>query len=207
MPNDAPIPVAVPADRASDNGSPMMTTARGRSFPLGVTDAVDGLNFVVFSRYAESVQLLVWPVDDDRLIECFPLDSHLNRTGYHWHIRVAGLPTSFRYGWRVDGVNERPGQRFNPEMILLDPFGVAVSDGAVWGQGRTRTWAEDAPAAPIAAVCITASPSSGTTIRRRSSPTKRASSTNSTSAASRSIHPPACTSPAPSPDSSRRSRI
>ena len=144
MSNNAltPVDAALASPDANGSSRPATRTTRGRSFPLGVTDYADGLNFVVFSRFAESIQLLVWPVDDDRLLEAILLDPHLNRTGYHWHIHVSGLPTSFRYGWRVDGVNERPGQRFNPELILLDPFGVAVSDGAVWGKGRTRNWSE-----------------------------------------------------------------
>ncbi len=104
MSNNALTPVAAAPAPPDANGSsrPAMRTTRGRSFPLGLTDYSDGLNFVVFSRFAESIQLLVWPVDDDHLLEAILLDPHLNRTGYHWHIHVSGLPTRFRYGCRGD---------------------------------------------------------------------------------------------------------
>jgi glycogen operon protein len=111
-----------------------LRTSRGRSFPLGVTEAPDGINFVIFSRFAHTAQLFVWPIDSDRVLEVFALDPHLNRTGHHWHIRVGGLPGSFRYGWRIDGPRDRPGQRFVPDLTLLDPFCPAVSDGGVWGE-------------------------------------------------------------------------
>ena len=55
-----------------------------------------------------------------------------NRTGDHWHILVSGLPTVFRYGWRVDGPSGIM-HRFNPELILLDPASTALSGGAIWG--------------------------------------------------------------------------
>ena len=109
-------------------------TSRGRSFPLGVTTAHDGTNFVVLSRYATAIQLIVWPIDSDHALATFDLDPHTNRTGYHWHIRVSGLPVSFRYGFRVDGPRLDPNSRFNNELILIDPTCAAVSDGTVWGQ-------------------------------------------------------------------------
>ena len=96
MPNDAPIYVAADSVHSDGNGACHRSRGpvagdRSRS---GVTDSADGLNFVVFSRFAEMVQLLIWPVDDDRLHDTFTLDPRLHRTGHHWHIRVSGLPTS-----------------------------------------------------------------------------------------------------------------
>ena len=63
--------------------------------------------------------------------------SQLNRTGDHWHILVSGLPPAFRYGWRVDGPTGA-GHRFDPSLVLLDPWATAISDGAVWGRGHER---------------------------------------------------------------------
>src|SRR5262249_35139201 len=62
-------------------------------------------------------------------------DPRLHRTGDHWHIQVGGLPTHFRYGWRVDGP-VGAGHRFDPRLVLLDPAAPALSDGAVWGQAN-----------------------------------------------------------------------
>src|SRR5436853_4632632 len=109
-------------------------TDRGRSFPLGVTTAHDGVNFVVLSRGATAVTLLVFPVDSDVPLGEFPLDRQRNRTGYHWHICVSGLPVMFRYGWRVDGPKDSARHRYNPDLILIDPTCVALADGSKWGQ-------------------------------------------------------------------------
>lgn len=107
-------------------------TSRGRSFPLGVTTAHDGVNFVVLSRSATAVSLVIWPIEGETPLGEFVLDRHKNRTGYHWHIRISGLPVVFRYGWRVDGP-KGPLYRFNKDLILIDPTCVALADGAKWG--------------------------------------------------------------------------
>jgi isoamylase len=60
-----------------------------------------------------------------------PLHPKKNRTGDHWHVRVAGLPPTFCYGWRVDGPRVA-AHRFDPTRLLLDPAATMLSHGAVW---------------------------------------------------------------------------
>ena len=62
-----------------------------------------------------------------------PLDPAFFRTGYHWHVRVSGLPDEFCYGYRVDGP-KGPGDKFNPDVILIDPACRALSCGAPSGR-------------------------------------------------------------------------
>src|SRR5262249_55571745 len=71
------------------------------------------------------------PCDGARSTE-IPLDDVYNRTGDHWHVRVDGLPEEFCYGYRVDGPNGQ-GHRFDPGIILLDPYSKALSCGRPWG--------------------------------------------------------------------------
>ena len=59
-----------------------------------------------------------------------------NRTGDHWHVRVDGLPEEFCYGYRVDGPKGN-GHRFDPSVILLDPYSRALSCGRPWGTPAT----------------------------------------------------------------------
>lgn len=113
-------------------------TSRGRSVPLGVTTAHDGVNFVVLSRSAFAVTLVVWPIEGDTPLGEFPLDPRKNRTGHHWHIRVSGLPVLFRYGWRVDGPKNSPLYRYNSDLILIDPTCAALADGSKWGENKER---------------------------------------------------------------------
>ena len=91
----------------------------------------------------------------------FPLHPRKNRTGDHWHIRVAGLPPTFCFGWRVDGPRG-PRTRFDPSRLLLDPASAMLSNGAVWAgtcevdpqrtarrslahRGPRYHWEDDAP--------------------------------------------------------------
>jgi len=107
-------------------------TARGRSLPLGASTLEDGVNFALLCRHGTSVTLVVMPVEDDTPLVEVALDARKNRTGNHWHILLFGLPTTFRYGWRVDGPKGL-GHCYNPEFILLDPSTTALADGMVWG--------------------------------------------------------------------------
>jgi glycogen operon protein len=61
-----------------------------------------------------------------------PLDPVKNRTGNQWHVRVAGLPDEFCYGYRVHGP-EGDGHRYDPSIVLLDPASRALSCGRPWG--------------------------------------------------------------------------
>ncbi len=109
-----------------------LRTTRGRAAPLGAAPTAEGINFVLLCRHGEAVSLVVQPVDGDEVIAEIALDKRKHRTGDLWHIQVAGLPSEFRYGWRVNGP-AGGGNRFNSSLILLDPSCTAVSDGTSWG--------------------------------------------------------------------------
>jgi glycogen operon protein len=109
-------------------------TSRGRSLPLGATALADGVNFALLCRHGTAVSLVLYPLETDQPLAEIPLDPRMHRTGDHWHIVVAGLPPSFRYGWRVDGPF-RGGHRFDPGIVLLDPAATAISDGTDWARG------------------------------------------------------------------------
>jgi glycogen operon protein len=93
----------------------------------------DGINFVLLCRHGTAVTLVLYDMEHEEPQTEIPLDPRRNRTGDHWHIRVSGLPQTFRYGWRVDGP-PGPMHRFDPTLVLLDPAATALSGAAVWGQ-------------------------------------------------------------------------
>jgi isoamylase len=112
-------------------------TARGRSLPLGATALSDGVNFVLLCRHGTSVRLVLYALDSPEVLAELTLDPRKHRTGDHWHIVVSGLPTAFRYGWRVDGP-PGGGNCFDPQFVLLDPASTSISDGKVWGVPSDR---------------------------------------------------------------------
>src|SRR5262245_31401748 len=108
--------------------------ARGRSLPLGASFVSEGINFVLQTRHAEAVILVLYPAEEtDTPMAEVALHPRRNRTGDHWHVLISGLPPAFRYGWRVDGPNG-PGHCFDANVVLIDPASTALSGGAEWGR-------------------------------------------------------------------------
>ncbi len=98
-------------------------------FPLGPTVYGNGVNFSVFSKNADVVELLLFDhVDDAAPARVIRLDPEADRTYHYWHVFVPGLMPGQVYGWRVHGpfAPER-GQRFDAAKVLLDPYAKAVA--------------------------------------------------------------------------------
>jgi isoamylase len=107
---------------------PAVADETGLSFPLGATVFPDGVNFSVFSRQAGRVELLLF--DDNaspyptRVID---LDARTHRTYHYWHAFVPGIGPGQVYAYRAFGpFFPEHGLRFDPEKVLLDPYGRAV---------------------------------------------------------------------------------
>jgi len=108
--------------------------------PLGATVLAAGVNFAVFSKYAETVQLLLFDGPDDpapsRVID---LDPGVNRTSYYWHVFVPSMGPGQTYGWRVQGpARPEHGHRFDGEKVLLDPYGLAVVGQDIYDRQAAR---------------------------------------------------------------------
>jgi isoamylase len=108
---------------------PVPVPGTGCSFPIGATLVNGGANFSVFSRSADSIELLLF----DRVDDAFPsrvigMDPSANRTYHYWHVYVPGLEAGQIYGFRAFGPFEpNQGLRFDSSKLLLDPYGRAIS--------------------------------------------------------------------------------
>ena len=102
----------------------------GKSYPLGATVYPDGVNFSLFSKNCEAVELLLFEKADEPPIQVIALDPEENRTFYYWHVFIKGLRPGQLYGYRVYGPFD-PGQghRFDGSKLLLDPYTKAVAFG------------------------------------------------------------------------------
>jgi glycogen operon protein len=100
----------------------------GRSFPLGATALAEGVNFSVFSRQASQVELLLF--DDAAAAQparVIRLDARAHRTYHYWHIFVPNIGPGQVYAYRATGpFDPAQGLRFDPDKVLLDPYGRAV---------------------------------------------------------------------------------
>ncbi|MDD5268250.1 MAG: glycogen debranching protein GlgX [Methylococcales bacterium] len=102
----------------------------GKPYPSGSKFNSMGVNFSIFSRYAEWVELLLFAsADCDEPFQIIPLQKEINRTFFSWHVYVSKLPAGTWYTWRMDGPwhARESGFRFEKEKHLLDPWARAVS--------------------------------------------------------------------------------
>ncbi len=108
-----------------------MQVLPGSPHPLGATWDEDGTNFALFSAHAEAVELCLLAADETETR--IPLKQ---RTAFVWHAYVPGIPLGQRYAYRVYGpYDPARGHRFNPNVLLLDPYAKAVDRVEDWSRG------------------------------------------------------------------------
>jgi isoamylase len=115
-------------------------TSAGKPLPLGASPNGRGTQFSLFSRHATAVSLLLFDSPQGaRPVKEIELDPHLNRTGDLWHVQVDGVGAGACYLYRVDGPwQPEAGHRFDPNLLLIDPYVKAVTGSFQWDLDRTR---------------------------------------------------------------------
>jgi len=100
-----------------------MQVKPGTPYPLGATWDGEGVNFALYSENAEGVELCLFDQESSET-----RISLRHRTAFVWHIYIAGIKPGQHYAYRVHGPY-RPelGLRFNPRVLLLDPYAKAIS--------------------------------------------------------------------------------
>jgi isoamylase len=100
----------------------------GQSFPLGATAYPNGVNFCVFSKNCDALELLLFDdANDPRPARVIRLDPKQNKTFYYWHVFVPGIGAGQLYDYRAYGpFIPEEGYRFDGSKVLLDPYTRAV---------------------------------------------------------------------------------
>ncbi|MFP4396286.1 MAG: glycogen debranching enzyme, partial [Anaerolineales bacterium] len=103
----------------------------GQSYPLGATCTPDGVNFCIFSKNCDAVELHLFDdVDDGAPSRVIKLDPERNRTFYYWHVLLPDIEPGQLYGYRVAGCHDPArGFRFDGQKLLLDPYARAIAAG------------------------------------------------------------------------------
>jgi isoamylase len=108
-----------------------MKTLPGFPHPLGATWDGNGANFALHSENAEGVELCLFD-ESDRETR-IPVSQ---RTAFTWHVYVPGIAVGQRYGYRVHGpYDPARGHRFNPNVVLLDPYARSLDGVENWQRG------------------------------------------------------------------------
>lgn len=97
--------------------------------PYGALLHDRGVQFVVFSRSATAMRLLLYDrVDDLEPAEILSFDPEQNRWGDIWSLFVPGLASGQLYHLQADGpYDPSTGQLFNGKARLIDPYAKALA--------------------------------------------------------------------------------
>ena len=97
--------------------------------PYGAVLHDHGVQFVIFSRSATEMRLLLYDeVDDREPVEIISFDRHTDRWGDIWSIFIPGLRAGQLYHFQATGpFDPARGMRFQPEARLIDPYARALA--------------------------------------------------------------------------------
>ncbi|HWS02821.1 MAG TPA: glycogen debranching protein GlgX, partial [Gammaproteobacteria bacterium] len=102
----------------------------GQPYPLGATWDGEGVNFALFSEYAEKVELCLF---DERGRRETARISVQWQTDQVWHCYLPEARPGQLYGYRVHGpYDPNNGHRYNPNKLLLDPYAKDIVGQVRW---------------------------------------------------------------------------
>src|SRR6185503_10810477 len=116
--------------------APIVTTDlwNGKPYPLGATWDGQGVNFAIFSRNADKVELCLFDETGKRETARIPLRE---RTDFVWHGYLPQARPGQLYGYRVYGpYKPEEGHRFNPHKLLLDPYARSIVGSIKWSDAH-----------------------------------------------------------------------
>ena len=128
----------------------------GKSYPLGATVSEEGVNFSLFSQYANKIELLLFDGPDDlQPAQVIALTPPHNRTYHYWHVFVEGLKAGQAYAYRAYGPY-RPelGLWFDPSKVLLDPYAKAIAGHANYDCLAAKVFGSDNCAQALRGVVV-----------------------------------------------------
>ncbi|MDY0040090.1 MAG: hypothetical protein RBS57_07230, partial [Desulforhabdus sp.] len=112
----------------------------GSPIPLGTHKRDGGINFALFSRHATRVWLELFAGPEETTPSAIlELDPSIHHTGDIWHIRVKGIAEGQLYAFRAHGpYRPQQGHRFNRNILLLDPYAMALQGTSRWDFKKAR---------------------------------------------------------------------
>lgn len=110
-------------------GSCLPSLRFSHPLPYGAVIQEDGVQFSIFSRHADSMNLLLYDtVDDKDPSRILSFDRELNRWGDVWSIFVPGLKHGQLYHFQASGpFDPARGFRFDSRCRLIDPYAKALT--------------------------------------------------------------------------------
>ncbi len=105
----------------------------GSPHPRGATWDGQGVNFAIFSRHAEKVELCLFDADGRRETRI----ALRERTDFVWHGYLPQIRPGQLYGYRVHGpYKPEEGHRFNAHKLLIDPYARSLVGPLTWSDAH-----------------------------------------------------------------------
>ena len=102
----------------------------GRTEPMGAQVRDDGVNFAVFSRHAERIEVCVFDANGQQELQRFSLFGPHDGV---FHGFLPGASAGLVYGLRAHGPYQpQEGHCFNPNKLLLDPYARQIVGRFEW---------------------------------------------------------------------------
>lgn len=106
----------------------------GNPLPFGASLVPGGVNFSIYSYHATACALVLFHKGEIEPLVEIPIPDEF-RIGSVFTITVFDLDyENLEYGFRIWGPNDNPAHRFNPDVVLLDPYARVVGGRDIWGQ-------------------------------------------------------------------------
>src|SRR6185295_15780366 len=113
---------------------PVTAVWPGRPHPRGAHWDGEGVNFALFSEFAQKVELCLFDARGRSEIQRITLKE---RTDEIWHCYLPEARPGMLYGYRVHGPYQpENGHRFNPHKLLLDPYAHSMDGALQWSDAH-----------------------------------------------------------------------
>lgn len=106
---------------------------RGHAMPFGATMVAGGVNFSIYSSASTACTLVLFERGAEKPYAEIPFPDEF-RIGNVYCMTVFDIDYErLEYGYRMDGpFNPEVGQRFNPSVILSDPYAKVIGGRDTW---------------------------------------------------------------------------
>src|ERR1700694_3608313 len=106
----------------------------GRPYPQGATWDGEGVNFSLFSKHADKVELCLFDATGRREVRRIAMPEQTDQV---WHCYLPEARPGLLYGYRVHGpYRPEKGHRFNAHKLLLDPYAKSIAGQINWSDAH-----------------------------------------------------------------------
>ncbi len=128
----------------------------GRSFPLGATVYPEGVNFCLYSKNCQALELLLFDYPEaSQPTHVIKFDPKANRTFFYWHMLVKGIKSGQIYAYRAYGPFDLDnGYRFDGSKVLLDPYAKDIVGEEIYSRDAASIYGKDNCAHALKAVVV-----------------------------------------------------